>query len=291
MELRHLKYFLVVAEELHFRRAAERLFIAQPGLSRQIRQLEEDLGVALFKRHNRKVELTPAGAFLREKAEVLLGELEHIVTATRQVGEGLRGQLRIGYIGSAMQHTVPDLLLKVSTLYPDIHFSLKEMDNQQQLEALLSREIDLGFVRLERVSPPLKMRAVFEDTFSLVLPEDHPLTPATFTGLRQLREEPFILFEASYSSSYYETVMQLFDAEGFTPTVSHNTVNASSIYRLVANGLGLAIVPTVLLEGYDMRIKSIELTKVPQRTTLRAVWHDGEKGGLLAQVLGMIFKQ
>ncbi|MEM1356662.1 MAG: LysR substrate-binding domain-containing protein [Bacteroidota bacterium] len=288
MELRHLKYFLVVAEELHFRRAAERLFIAQPGLSRQIRQLEEDLGVALFKRHNRKVELTPAGSFLRDKSEVLLRELEHILTTTRQVGEGLRGQLRIGYIGSAMQHTVPDLLLKVSTLYPDIHFSLKEMDNQQQLETLLSREIDLGFVRLERVPPPLRMRAVFEDTFSLVLPEDHPLTPESFTGLRQVHEEPFILFESSYSSSYYETVMQLFDAEGFTPTVSHTTVNASSIYRLVANGLGLAIVPTILLAGYDMRIKSIELTGVPQRTTLRAVWHGGETSEMLARVLGMI---
>lgn len=288
MELRHLKYFLVVAEELHFRRAAERLFIAQPGLSRQIRQLEEELGVPLFKRHNRKVELTPAGSFLQEKADVLLKELELVITATRQVGAGLRGQLRIGYIGSAMQHTLPKLFLAVSEQYPDVHFSLKEMDNRQQIEALLSREIDLGFVRLERVAPPLQMRAVFEDTFSLVLPESHFLTPETFTGLKQLEEESFILFESSYSSSYYETVMQLFDAEGFTPTVSHNTINASSIYRLVASGLGLAIVPTVLLEGYDMRIKSIELTKVPQRTTLRAVWHGGEPSDLLKHVLGMI---
>lgn len=288
MELRHFRNFLAVAEELHFRRAAERLFIAQPGLSRQIRQLEEELGVELFKRNSRKVELTAAGAFLKKKASMLLRELELTVAETRQVGQGVQGHLRIGYIGSAMQRTIPKLLVAVREQYPNIHFSLKEMDNQQQLDELLRREIDLGFVRLERVSPPLQLLPVFQDTFSLVLPEDYPLTVENFSSLSQLKEEPFILFESSYSESYYETVMQLFDAAGFTPTISHNTVNASSIYRLVANGFGLAIVPTILLEGYDMRVKFIELTQVSQRTTLQAVWNGGEVEALLERVLGYL---
>jgi len=288
MELRHLKYFLTVAEELHFRRAAERLFIAQPGLSRQIKQLEEELGVPLFTRHNRKVELTPAGVYLKERAAFLLREVELTIAETRQAGQGIRGQLRVGYIGSAMQQMIPELILAVNKNYPDIHFTLREMENPEQLTALLSREIDLGFVRMERVAPPLKAQSVHEDTFSLVLPMDHPLSSENFTGLVQLKDEPFILFERSYGESYYELVMQLFDAAGFTPTVSHISVNASSIYRLAANGLGISIVPTVLCEGYDMDVKFIELTEVPQRTTLRAVWHGEEKGGVLESVLGVL---
>lgn len=288
MELRQLRYFTVLAEELHFRKAAERLFIAQPGLSRQIKQLEEEMGVSLFARNNRKVDLTPAGKFLQGRVGDLLAELDILVANTRQTAEGLRGQLRIGYIGSAMQHTVPQLLLAVKKAYPDILFSLKEMDNPQQLEALLGREIDLGFVRVERVAPPLRIRAVFEDTFSLVLPEDHPISAANFTGLEQFRDEPFILFESTYSESYYEKVLQLFDAAGFLPRVSHTTVNASSIYRLVSFGMGLSIVPTVLQKGYDVPVKFIELKDVPQRTMLRAAWHGDDRSALLERVLGLL---
>ena len=110
MELRQLRYFTVLAEELHFRKAAERLFIAQPGLSRQIKQLEEEMGVSLFDRNNRKVDLTPAGKFLQGRVGSLLAELDILVANTRQTAEGLRGQLRIGYIGSAMQHhTLPEI--------------------------------------------------------------------------------------------------------------------------------------------------------------------------------------
>ena len=288
MELRHLRYFTTLAEELHFGRAAARLFIAQPGLSRQIRQLEEELEVRLFDRNNRKVALTAAGQYFLEQSTQILGDLEVSVANLRQIADGMRGQLRIGYIGSAMQRTIPELLLAVKEAYPDIRFSLREMDNPQQLEALRSREIDLGFVRVERVPPPLKTKAVFEDTFSLVLPKGHPTTAENFAGLSTLKASSFILFESTYSKSYYEKVLQLFDDAGFVPTVSHSTVNASSIYRLVANGMGLSIVPTVLCDGYDMGVKFIELDRLPQRTTLRAVWHSEVRGKLLERVLGLL---
>ncbi len=288
MELRHLRYFVVLAEELHFGRAAERLFIAQPGLSRQIKQLEGELEVRLFDRNNRRVKLTEAGSYFYRQSQSILQGLEISTANTRQIAEGVRGQLRIGYIGSAMQQTIPDLLLAVKAAYPHIRFSLREMDNPRQLEALLSREIDLGFVRVERVPPPLTMRAVFEDTFSLVLPADHPINSGNYRGLSDLQAEPFILFEPAYSESYYEKVMQLFDGAGYVPTISHSTVNASSIYRLVANGMGLSIVPTVLCDGYDMGVKFIELDKLPQRTTLRAVWHAEVRGKLLERVLELL---
>ncbi|MEM9835595.1 MAG: LysR family transcriptional regulator [Bacteroidota bacterium] len=288
IEFRHLRYFLVVAEELHFRRAAERLFMAQPGLSRQIQQLEKALGVALFTRHNRKVVLTPAGIFLQREAGQLLAQLQEVFTDTQGIATGLEGTLRLGYIGSAMQQIIPDLLMKMSKELPNIRFSLKEMENPDQLEALLRQEIDLGFVRMERIPPQLATMALFEDSFSIVLPKNHAITPANFTGLQQLKEEPFILFEPAYSHSYYEKVIQLFDAAGFVPQVSHRTVNASSIYRLVANGFGLSIVPTALQYGYDMDVRFIELAHLPQRTTLRVVWHQQSRNPIMERVLGLV---
>lgn len=288
MELRHLRYFRILAEELHFGRAAARLFIAQPGLSRQIRQLEAEIGVPLFDRNNRRVALTAAGLHFREEVDRLLGALDTAVVRTRQIGEGLRGQFRIGYIGSAMQRTIPDLLVRMKAEYPDIRVSLREMENPDQLVALLAGEIDLGFIRVEKVPTPLRMRAVRNDTFSLVLPEEHPVTAASFRGLAQFRDEPFILFEPTYSRTYYDKVLELFSAEGFAPVTTHSTVNASSIYRLVASGMGLSVVPTALAEGYDMGVKFIELAGARQRTVLRAAWHDDAPGQLLARVLDLL---
>ena len=149
IELRHIKYFLAVAEELHFRKAAERLFISQPGLSRQIKQMEDDLGVVLFHRHNRKVELSNTGKFLKEELTRNLKNLDTIFSHAKLLNDGLGGDLKLGYVGSAMNQIIPDLLLEFEKFNQDIVVSLKEMDNQKQIESLMSDDIDLGFVRLD----------------------------------------------------------------------------------------------------------------------------------------------
>lgn len=288
IELRHLRYFLVVAEELHFRRAAQRLYIAQPGLSRQIKQLEQVLGASLFDRHNRKVQLTPAGQFLREESEKLFTSLERTLAQTQLIASGKQGKLRLGYIGSAMHRVIPDLLLKLKSDYPEIRFSLKEMENPDQLAALLGQEIDLGFVRVERVPAQLVTKTLLEEAFSLVLPQNHPVNSTNFTGLEQCKDEPFILFEPTYSESYHEKVMRLFDAAGFIPRVSHSTVNASSIYRLVANNFGLSIVPDSLTQGYDLPIRFISLAGYDSRTTLSAVWNRHNDNPIMQNVLTLL---
>lgn len=284
-ELRHLRYFIAVAEDLHFRKAADRLYISQPGLSRQIKQLEEGLGIALFERTNRKVALTQAGAYFYKESKLLLKHLDEMAEHSRLLHEGQVGQARFGYVGSAMQTVIPQLLVKIKKEMGHIHFKLDEMDNHQQVAALMNREIDLGFVRLERVPAKLALKPVFEDTFSLVLPGNHPLTEEKFTDLKQVCEEPFILFEQDYSPAYYEKVIQLFENSGFTPLVSHTTVHASTIYRLVERGFGLAIVPTTLKLGYAMDVKFIELSGYPQRTTLSAIWHRKNRNPILKRIL------
>ncbi|TKG97201.1 LysR family transcriptional regulator [Puteibacter caeruleilacunae] len=273
IEFRHYRYFLAVAEDLHFRKAAERLFISQPGLSRQIKQMEDELGVKLFTRHNRKVELTAAGSYLQQELKNNFRQLDDLIHHAKLLNDGIKGHLNLGFVGSAMQKVIPDILLKLKQTHPNILFSLNEMDNKQQIEALLNKEIDVGFVRVERVPGELQIRALEEDTFSLVLPENHPINETTFKSLAQLKDESFILFNPAYSESYYEKIMQIFDDSGFTPTTSHSTVDASSIYRLVENDFGISIVPTSLKHGFDLKIKFIELEDIPQRTTLRMVWN------------------
>ncbi|BAX81219.1 LysR family transcriptional regulator [Labilibaculum antarcticum] len=285
IEFRHYKYFLALAEDLHFRKAAERLFISQPGLSRQIKQMEEILGMSLFERHNRKVNLTMAGQYLQKELTNNFKRLDEIVNHAKLLSDGLNGNLNLAYVGSAMQDVIPELLLKFKKTHPDVLFSLKEMDNNKQIQALLNHEIDVGFVRMERVPRGLSIQSVFEDTFSLVLPIDHPINESTFTNLSQFKNDSFIFFDASYSESYFEKVMQIFDESGFTPLISHNTVNASSIFRLVENKFGVSIVPTSLKLGYDMGIKFIELNKIPQRTTLRAVWNNKNTNPILKNFL------
>ena len=246
IEIRHIKYFLAVAEELHFRKAAEKLFISQPGLSRQIKQMEVDLGVVLFERHNRKVVLTKPGLYLQKELTQNLKNLTHILNHAKLLHDGMGGDLKLGYVGSAMQQIIPDLLLRFQKEHPEVLFSLKEMDNQRQIEGLLSHDIDMGFVRLERVPRGLEIQPVLKEPFCLVLPKNHPIDASNFKNISQFKDESFILFDPAYSAFYYENVMQIFDNSGFSPIISHNTIHASSIYKLVENNFGISIVPKSL---------------------------------------------
>jgi len=142
LELRHLRYFVAVAEELHFRRAAERLFISQPGLSRQIRQLEDKLGYPLFLRTNRAVSLTPAGAYLLTEATAILQRLNGALHHARALHEGQEGRLNFGYVGSAMQNIIPGLLLRFRQDYPKVIYGLEALGNQEQIDRLLTRDLD-----------------------------------------------------------------------------------------------------------------------------------------------------
>lgn len=291
IEFRHFMYFLAVAEELHFKRAADKLFISQPGLSRQIKRMETELNLQLFERHNRKVRLTEAGSYLQKELTYFFGHLEDIINHSKLLHNGIEGNLKLGYVGSAIQKIIPELLLKFRDTHPNVLINLTEIENKKQIHALLNNEIDIGFVRMERVPKGLKLKPTLEETFSIVLPKNHKINKSNFKSLSQLKHEHFILFDSSYSESYYEKVMHIFDDAGFTPLVSHTTVNASSIYRLVENNFGVSVVPTSLKLGYDMKIKFIELSKIPQRTTLKIVWNVSNKNPILKRFLNIIEKE
>ena len=288
IELRHIKYFLAVAEDLHFRKAAERLFISQPGLSRQIKQMENDLGVLLFERHNRKVLLTKAGAYLKNELTINLKNLEYTFNHAKLLNDGKSGDLKFGYVGSAMQQIIPDLLLEFEKAHQNVVVSLKEMDNQKQINGLLSFDIDLGFVRLERVPKGLEVKQILKESFCLVLPQNHPINENNFKSLSQFKQDSFILFDPKYSSTYYEKVMQIFDDSGFSPIISHNTIHSGSIFKLVENNFGISIIPKSLAENYNEKIKFIELRKIKQKTMLSVVWNANNRNPILREIIKLL---
>ncbi|MBD1259684.1 LysR family transcriptional regulator [Maribacter polysiphoniae] len=290
LELRHFTYFLAVAEELHFRKAAEKLFISQPGLSRQIKQMEGILQVQLFVRDKKKVILTPAGHYLKGQAEAIFHQINEAKRQLQLIGEGDKGEIRIGFLGSAMQSVIPNLLLSLKDKYPNIKTSLEERSNMAQVEAVLKDELDIGFVRLSRVPKALGMTTVYRDTFSLVLPENYPMLTRNFEGMHQFANDDFILFSKEYSPFYFETIMSICSDAGFVPKVSHKTVHAHTIFKLVENNMGIAIVPTALKSGFQMRVKFIELRNIDQRALLSAIWKKDNPNPVLKNCMDLLLK-
>ncbi|WP_420387558.1 LysR substrate-binding domain-containing protein [Roseivirga sp.] len=288
MELRHLRYFLTLGKELHFAKAADRLFITQPALTKQIQQLEEDLQVKLLDRTKRNVKLTEAGRYFLDEAEYVLNHLDKVTEATRRKAEGQEGEVRVGFVGSAMQHIIPELLEKLHAQYPGIHTSLQELNNKDQLEALLHDKLDIAFVRLETVPNELEKQVVFEDAFSLVVSKKHPIGKAGFKSLAQFSKEQFILFSNDYSQEYYDNIMSIFTDHGFKPKVSHRSVQANSIFRLVERQLGVAIVPGAMSDGVNLDIDFISLAHLRQRTQLMAVWHKKNRNEALVKFLELL---
>lgn len=288
LELRHFRYFMIVAEELHFRKAAERLFISQPGLSRQIKQMEELLDAKLFVRNKRNVTLTEAGHYLYDEVKYIFNHLDSVKKQVNMLDQGLDGEVRIGFLGSAMQAIVPNLLMGMNQHYPKIRSSLEELSNHDQLEAIVHDRLDLGFVRLEHLPDGLIKKPVFKDTFSLVLPAHHALNEHNFIGVDQVAEESFILFSVDYSSTYYHKIIGICEDKGFKPIISHKSVHAQTIFKLVEMGLGVAIVPTALQHGYSLGVKFLEIKNIPQEAVLSVVWKADNRNPVLRKVMKLI---
>jgi DNA-binding transcriptional LysR family regulator len=270
---RLITYFLQLAEELHFGRAAERLNISQPALSRQIRELEERLGFSLFERHNRKVNLSLAGTYLQPVWQQQQEQRKQSIQHARMLAEGKAGELRFGFVGSAMQEVIPKLLTNFEKQHPNVLMRLNELDNQSQFTGLLKQTLDIGFVRTEYLPKGLEQQEMHTESFVLVVPASFSGKLTQTNAKSRLEEASFILFDPSYSESYYRKVMQIFEQLGFSPKVSHSTVNAATIFRLVENGLGLSIVPESLQYGFSMQIKFLKLDWLAQKTTLKMIWN------------------
>jgi len=242
-DLRLIRYFVAVAEELHFGRAAARLRMAQPGLSQQIKALERLLGVRLLERTSRQVRLTPAGSLLLGEGRRLLLEAERAVDRVRRTGRGEIGRVTVAAIGSATYDVIPRLLRAQRKRMPDIEVVLREMSTPAQVQALRSGEVDVGFLRLPADTTELVTHAVRADRMALMIPDAHPLARRTRIPLRALAREPLILFPAAPRPSWADTVVAACREAGFEPLVAQEAMESATVVSFVAAGIGIALVP------------------------------------------------
>ena len=248
MQLRRLRYFVAVAEESSFNRAAQRLHISQPPLSNQIKQLERDLGVRLFERTNRGVRMTEAGALLLEEARRIFVQLDQTVRAVQRVGHGQVGRLTLGFVPSSSNEALPPILRAFRERFPGVELFLREMRPDRVVQQLHDRQIDVGFLYLPLEDPSLDFECITREPLVLALPEAHPLALEAQVELRALAEEPFVL-PARYQKmpGLYGQVTDACCQAGFTPiAVQKDVWLMQTIVGLVAGSIGVALVPSSL---------------------------------------------
>jgi DNA-binding transcriptional LysR family regulator len=248
IELRHLRYFIAVAEELHFGKAAERLHIAQPPLSQQIRQLEAELGFQLFHRTKRSVKLTEAGQIFFTESQRLFRQLDQAIELGRQTSRGEVGQLIIGFVSSTAYNVLPDILRSFRATVPTVKLELHELTTDQQLQWLRENRLDVGLLRppVEDIDNAFQLSVIFQEPLVVALPESHPLATATEISPSALATEPFIIFPRTLAPGLYDQIISFCQQAGFSPTVVQEAIQMQTIISLVAAEIGVAIVPQSL---------------------------------------------
>jgi DNA-binding transcriptional LysR family regulator len=248
MELRHLRYFVVVAEELHFRRAAERLHMSQPPLSQQIRALEEEVGATLLLRNQRRVELTAAGAAFYQRARDILAAVEDAAREARKVQRGEVGRLAIGFVGSSMYSFVPELLRAFREQSPDITLRLHELGTSEQLRRLEDGRLDVGFLRMPRERAGLRVETVLEEPVVVALPEAHPLAARPRLALDDLEGQPLVLLTRAGAPGLRDALDHAIERLGGEERIAQEVPGMQSVVGLVAAGVGISLVPESLHE-------------------------------------------
>lgn len=288
IELRHLRYFMAVAEELHFGRAAERLHMAQPPLSQQIRQLENELGFLLFHRTKRSVQLTEAGQAFFGECHKLFQQLDQAIETGRRVSRGEQGQLVIGFISSAAYNVLPAILRSFRSQVPQVRLELHEMGTKDQLNDLREGKIDVGFLRPPIEDPLLSCITIMREPMVVALPETHPLTEQPYIVLSSLANEAFILFPRVQSPRVYDQIISLCQQAGFSPNVVQEAMQMQTIVSLVAGEIGVAIVPVSLqnLQRTGVVYKPLE-EPIPY-AEVAVAWRKGDLSAIAERFLDIV---
>jgi DNA-binding transcriptional LysR family regulator len=260
MELRHLRYFVAVAEEVNFRRAAERLHMATPPLSVQIRNLEREIGVELFSRAGRNIKITDAGRAFLDHARQTLAHASGGIAVARRAANGEIGHLTIGYNTPAEFRIIPKIVPAYRRRWPDVHLTFRRLENSQVIEALRRNELDIGFVCLPIPIGEFDAQELTQEPLVAVLPAEHRLASAASVSIKDLLHEPMILFPRVLDPESYNQVEQLFIRAGSALNPIYELENSLSIINFVAMGVGCSILP-----DYARRIRVDGIVYKPLR--------------------------
>lgn len=275
MDLRRIRYFVAVAEELHFGHAAARLHISQPPLSQQIQALKKELGVQLFIRENKRVRLTPAGQIFLDEARSLLDQAARAVEVTQRAARGETGLLRIGFTSSLpYARIMPRIIQHFRNRYPHIQLQLEELSSRRQIPALAQDKLDIGFLRPSSLlqDAGLEHLVLLEEPLVAVMPASHPLAGRRSVQMPMLRDEPFIFYATRLGSELTAQIVNMCLQAGFTPNVVQEVYEMHTILGLVATGLGISIVADSLRQVQLDNIVYVPLEAPAAVTQVLLAW-------------------
>lgn len=286
MELRHLRYFVAVAETLHFTRAADKLGMQQPPLSMQIRQLEAEIGTPLFRRAQRRVELTDAGHSFLEDARSILASAQSAMSRARQAALGDHGRLRVGMINSAPFHPlIGRILREYREAHPGVWMTLEETSTPELAERIRAQSLDLAFVRpLLDQTPGLATDHLFDEPVLVALPHGHPLSRRRTVPLGALSLEPFVLFSRPVGSGLYDQIISACHRAGFSPRVTQEASQVTSIVNLVAAGLGVSLVPASMQKIHSEGISYRPLAEGAPVAQMSLIYRRGDNAITVRQL-------
>lgn len=287
LDPRLLRYFVAVAEELSFSRAAKRLHLSQPPLSYAIKQLEDGLKAQLFLRSSRHVALTPAGRALYKEALFLLRRHTDVRDLVSRIDAGLQGQIKIGFVGSMLYRNLPIVLKQCKEQYPDVEHILLELNSAEQIELVERGGIDIGFIHANPVPDTVICEELIVEPFSICLPATHRLAHKPRLDLAELADEDFIFFSRSFSPIYYETLFAMCLDAGFLPSVKYEARHWLSVASLVSQGMGVSIVPECLARSGLSGIRLLPF-KHKQRSVASLIWSKTPSSGTKDNHLDLI---
>lgn len=282
MELRQLRYFLAVAEQLHFSEAARALGIAQPPLSQQIQKLEREIGTRLFVRHSRHVELTDAGRRFRERAQRIVDDADLALAEAQNAGRGETGRLILGFAGSTVFHPlVATLLQRYRSAYPGVTIGCEESNSSVLLERVSEARVDAAFVRLPLDCRGLAIEPLVEEDVLAVLPPRHRLARRRSLDLADLADDPLILFPRPIGPDLYDSILSACRAAGFNPVISMESPQISSAVNMVAAGFGVTLIPSSMRQIRALGVTYHALKGSSLHTTIALVHRPGERSPIV----------
>ncbi|MHB9806060.1 LysR family transcriptional regulator [Pantoea ananatis] len=293
IELRHLRYFIAVAEELHFGRAAQRLHISQPPLSQQIMQLEAETGAQLFNRTNRSVQLSPAGAQFLQDARAILLQVEQATQRAARLHRGEEGELRIGFTSSAaFIGVMSDALYVFRQRWPNVHVQMQEINTRQQLAPLHEGKLDLGVMRNTPLPADLHHQLLLREPLCAVVHKAHPLATAGRITLQALAREPFVFFDPQVGTALYSEILDLLQRYQIRPYITQEVGEAMTILGLVATGLGVSILPASFSHARLANVVWLPLEEPDAQSEMWLVWSgEREMSAQMAHMMALLRRE
>lgn len=286
LTFRQLRYFLVLSEELHFGRAAQRLHISQPPLSASLRQLEEELKVKLLLRNSKRVTLTPAGEAFQRQARRILEQLEDSQTLVQRIASSATGLVRVGFRPAMLFLGLPELLNRLQSRYPGIEIQLNERSSADQVEAVMQEKLDIGFINSMPLPEGIESVIFSEESFLCCVPAHHRLAGQRELAVKELANEPIILFGRDLAPHYYDRIISLFHHADVKPHICHEVSHWLTILAMVANAMGVALVPQSLAKAGFSNVIFLPLTDSTTRHQSLCIWRgDAETHEEIHQLL------